>query len=131
MISVVYGASGSGKTKRIIEAANVAADSASGHVVFITDNNASLGISPAVRFINLREYNVNTEEKFIGFIKGVIATNFDIQQVYIDGLGRLLNKTTEELENVFNTIAESDGDIKFVVTVAADKLPEYLKKYAK
>lgn len=130
MITVIYGAKGSGKTKRIIEAANQAAGSASGHVVFLTDNNASLGIDPSVRFINLHEYNVESEEQFLGFVKGMIATNFDIQQVFIDGLGRLFDKSPAELESVYKLFTDDNSDIMFTVTVSSDSLPEYLKKYA-
>ena len=71
MISVIYGAKGSGKTKRIIDAANAAGESASGQVVFITDHDESLGISTKVRFINLTEYAVKTKDEFIGFVKEI------------------------------------------------------------
>ena len=130
MITVIYGAKGSGKTKRIIDAANQAVEAASGHVVFLTDNNESLGINPSVRFVNLHEDKVESEEQFIGFVKGMIATNFDIQQVFIDGLGRLFGKSPAELEDVYKMLTDSDSDIMFTVTVSSDKLPEYLKEYA-
>ncbi len=129
MISVIYGAKGSGKTKRIIDACNKACDSAKGQVVFITDNGQSLGVNPNVRFINLAEYGVKGEEMFEGFVKGMLATNFDIQAVYIDGISRLLNVPADKLKGVFDTLAEVK-DVDFVVTVSSDALPEYLKKYA-
>ena len=75
MISVIYGAKGSGKTKRVIDAANLAAKNASGQVIFITDNADSLGVNPDVRFINLGEFGVKSEAEFIGFLKGMLATN--------------------------------------------------------
>lgn len=131
MISVIYGAKGSGKTKRMIDAANEACEKSSGQVVFITDNNESLGVASGVRFINLHEYNVESEEQFIGFIKGMLATNFDIQQVFIDGLSRLLNKEPEKLVGIFDIMANASDNVKFVVTVSADKMPDFLSKYTK
>ena len=131
MISVIYGAKGTGKTKRIIDAANTAAEKASGKVIYIADNGQSLGISPSIKFINLNEYSVATEEQFIGFIKGMLATDFDIQSIFIDGLSRLIACPADDLKPVFDAIEKAAGKIDFVVTVSADKLPAYLKKYAK
>lgn len=130
MISVIYGAKGTGKTKRIIDAANLAGEKASGQVVFIADNNNSLGVNAGVRFVNLTEYKVKSEDEFIGFLKGMLATDFDIQKVFVDGLGRLLNLPAEELKPVFDTMSEVDKNVDFVVTVSADKLPKYLEKFA-
>lgn len=130
MISVIYGAKGSGKTKRIIDAANAAGERASGTVVFITDNDKSLSVNSNVRFVNLAEYEVKTEDEFIGFIKGMLATNFDIHNVFIDGLSRFLQKPAEELKPVFDTIEKLAENVDFVVTVSADKLPAFLKAFA-
>ena len=130
MISVIYGAKGSGKTKRVIDAANLAAQSASGQVIFITDNADSLSVDPNVRFINLGEFGVKSEAEFIGFVKGMLATNFDIQKVFIDGMCRLLGKPAEERKPVFDTMAAVADNVDFVATVSAATLPAFLKPYA-
>lgn len=129
MISVIYGAKGTGKTKRIIDAANKTGENATGQIIFISDNSSSLGINAGIRFINLAEYAIKSEEEFIGFIKGMLATNFDIQKVYIDGMGRLLGMSAEELKPVFETMDKVTA-ADFIVTVSADSLPDYLKAYA-
>ena len=130
MISVIYGAKGTGKTKRIMDAVNAAAESASGQVIYITDNAQSLGINPNVRFINLSEYVIKSEAEFIGFLKGMLATNFDIQKVYIDGLCRLLSETAAGLKPVFETMEKFAEKVDFVATVSAAELPAYLTGYA-
>lgn len=126
MVSVIYGAKGSGKTKRIIDAANLACESATGQVIFITDNDESLGIAAGVRFINLSDYKIRNEYEFTGFLKGMLATNFDIQKVFIDSVSRLLNKPAEELQGVFNQLAKMSESVEFVATISADKLPSFL-----
>lgn len=126
MISVIYGAKGSGKTKRIIDAANSACENASGQVIFITDNDESLGINAGVRFINLSDYKIRNEYEFTGFLKGMLATNFDIQKVFIDSVSRLLNKPAEELQGVFTQLSKMSDSVEFVATVSADKLPAFL-----
>lgn len=131
MISVIYGAQGSGKTARIMDAANSAAETATGQVIFITDNAQSLGLVSGVKFVNLAECKVKGENEFIGFIKGMLAANYDIQKIYIDGLNRLLGVSADKLNAVFAYMAEVTNTVDFTVTVSADVLPAYLKKYAK
>lgn len=128
MISVIYGAKGSGKTKRIVSAANTAADNANGQVMFITDNNESLGIAPNIKFINVAEYGVRNTYELSGFLKGMLATNFDIQYVFIDGLSRLLAVEPTALKPIFDTM-EKYGETSFTVTVSADKVPNFIEKY--
>ena len=130
MISVIYGKKGSGKTKRIIDAANEAAENASGLILFLTDDGQSLGIKPSIRFVNISDYDVKSEEEFIGFGKGMLATNFDIQKVYVDGISRLLDLPADDIKPVFEVLEKFAKDVDFVTTVSADELPGYLKKYA-
>ena len=130
MISVIYGPKGTGKTRRIFDAANNCCEKATGTVVFIADNGQSLGLNHNIKFINLSEYDVKGEEEFVGFIKGMLAANFDIQAVYIDGISRLIAKPAEELKDIFEAMEKADDKVQFVCTLSIDKLPAYLKKYA-
>lgn len=129
MISVIYGKKGSGKTQRIMDAANAAYEKASGQVIFITDNNGSLGVNANIKFINVAEYGVRNTYELCGFIKGMISTNFDIQAVFIDGLTRLLSSVeADKLKPIFDTM-EKFENVDFMATVSADKVPCYLEKY--
>lgn len=129
MISVIYGKKGSGKTQRIMDAANAAFEKASGQVIFITDNNESLGVNANVKFINVADYGVRNTYELAGFLKGMLATNFDIQAVFIDGLTRLLSSIeADKLKPIFDTM-EKFGNVDFTATVSADKVPNFLEKY--
>lgn len=128
MISVIYGTKGTGKTKRVMDAANAAAENATGQVIFITDNNQSLGLNPNIRFVNVAEYGVRNTYELSGFLKGMLATNFDIQYVFIDGLNRLLNVDPEALKPIFDTM-EKFTDTDYTATVSADKLPNFFNKF--
>ncbi|MCH5351435.1 MAG: hypothetical protein J1F39_05670 [Clostridiales bacterium] len=130
MISIIHGPKGTGKTRRIFDAANACCEKATGTVVFIADNGQSLGLNHNIKFINLSEYSVKGEEEFVGFIKGMLAANFDIQAVFIDGISRLIAKPVDELKDVFAAMEKADEKVQFVCTLSTDKLPAYLKKYA-
>ena len=130
MISIIHGPKGTGKTRRIFDAANNCCDKATGTVVFIADNGQSLGLNHNIKFINLSEYDVKGEQEFVGFVKGMLAANFDIQAVFIDGISRFIAKPAEELHDVFAAMEKADEKVQFVCTLSIEKLPAYLKKYA-
>ncbi|HPD03051.1 MAG TPA: ATP-binding protein [Eubacteriales bacterium] len=134
MLKLIYGAKGSGKTKRIIDAANASLEESDGYVVFITDTNRYMSdIKYQIRAVNLADYSVCTEEQFIGFVKGVIAGNHDITHFFIDGIHRFLKKDVSELEWVYGELSRLAvaSEIKFTITVSKDfdGLPEFLKKF--
>lgn len=131
MIKLIYGAKGSGKTKQIIDAANNDIGLTKGSVVFMGDIKYMPQINTQVRFFNALEYKINNKDQLIGFVKGVLAGNFDITEFYIDGISRITGVQPEEMQDVFETFdyLSMQDDVDFTVTVSTDTLPEYLKKY--
>lgn len=134
MIHLVYGAKGSGKTKRIIDQANACIESANGDVVFITDTNRYMfEIKYQIRVTNTAEHHIASEEALLGFIKGMIAGNHDIKTVFIDGAHRIVGKDVSDMGDFY---AEMDAiakrnEVEFIMSVSKDlaDLPEFLTKY--
>ena len=63
MVKVICGPKGSGKTKRIIEAANEAVAVAKGNLIFITDTKRYMyDLKREVRFIDTSDYSVAGED---------------------------------------------------------------------
>jgi len=137
MIKLITGAKGTGKTKIIIDMANDNVETAKGDIVFLTDTDRYMySLRPHIRLINvdiLKKNGVTTEDSFIGFIKGVLAGNHDIETLYIDGAHRVLGKPVIEMEDFFNDIYDTakTTDTKFVMTVSENEenFPEFLNKY--
>lgn len=131
MINLIYGAKGSGKTKRIIDAANEKSGQAKGNVVYITDNARSLDIDSDVRFVNVKDYNLQYDCCLASFIEGMVAANSDNTAFFIDGVSRILNQTPDTLEPLMtqlDAIATKFGT-DITLTVSADKLPKFMMKY--
>ena len=134
MIHLIYGAKGSGKTKKIIEMANASIDTAGGDIVFITDTNRYMfDIKYQIRFVNTEEHHIFTEEALLGFIKGLIAGNHDIKTIYIDGAHRIARKEVENMQDFYSeleAIAERQ-DVEFFLCVSKNEedLHGFLKKY--
>ncbi len=131
MINLIYGAKGSGKTKKIIDAANACAADAKGDVVYITDNDKSLEIGSTIRFINVNDYDIHCKGCLTGFLKGMIAANSDNTKFYIDGVGRILDKKPDEMEELFKKLEEiSDRyGVDFTLTISAAEVPKFMKRY--
>ena len=134
MIKVIYGAKGTGKTKMMIDAANAAVKEAKGHLIFITDSKRGMyDLDRAVRFIDVSEYDVAGESALCGFIKGVIAGNYDNEYVYIDGVVRIAGKPVQELAAFFYMLDKVAKNDQIVITVsvsaAKEELPDFVTKY--
>lgn len=92
MIEFVYGAKGSGKTKKMIDMANAEVGSAKGDILFINDRDKyRVTVDTKIRFINSEDFEIKGEDELYGFISGVIAGNYDVDVVYIDNLLRILD----------------------------------------
>lgn len=132
MINVIYGPKGSGKTKKIVDNANAALDVCKGNIAFITDVvTCSREVKTAIRFIDLNEYGKFNEAKIEGFVDGLIASNTDLNKIYIDGLVRILGIPVTDLEELFvklETVSEIHK-VDFCISVTCDKIPKYMKKY--
>ena len=134
MIRIIYGKKGSGKTKKIIDAANEAVKSSTGELVFIDDDNRYMyDLRHEIRFVNATEYDVSSPDTFMGFICGILAGNYDMKQQFIDGFLRLVKSEMADLEPFFvklEDITHRHGvDVVISASAKDDTVPEFLKKY--
>ena len=137
MIGLIYGPKGSGKTKEILRRANEALEVGEGNIVYITDTaEYTRSIPTAIRYVNAAEYLPEggkiTEEALLGFVKGVIASNSDVTEIFIDGLARMLGEGADDLEEFFvrlDGLSDRAG-VQFCISLTCDKLPKFLKKFS-
>ena len=136
MINVIYGAKGSGKTKQIVADANTFAQSAKGVVVYFDRSNHRMhDLHRNIRLVDASHYGLKSQRDILSFVKGMLATNFDIEMIYIDGLSRLLDCNVADLEELYNGLdaisAEHSVDFTITASGALEDLPEFIKKHIK
>ena len=124
MVRLIMGVKGSGKTKQLIELINNAAKDEPGNVVCIEANRTmTYDIHYHIRLIDADEYKLNSYDLLRGFISGLYAGNYDITQVFIDNLCKIVgtdvNKDTEEFLNWLDIFGERNN-IKFTATISAE-----------
>ena len=130
MINLIYGAKGTDKTKKLIDKVNDSLHS--GDVVFITDSDEyNFSITHKVRLINAREYGIDNSLSLYGLVTGILASNGDIEHIYIDGAQKLCDKSAEDMKSFYERLDDLCTRVKFdiTITVSCDVLPKYLEKY--
>lgn len=134
MIKIICGPKGSGKTKKIIDAANDAVAAAKGHLVFITDTKRYMyDLKREIRFIDVTDYSVAGEDALCGFIKGAIAGNYDNEYIFVDGVARIAGKNLKDMAQLFYMLDKVATLRNLTVTItcscAVEELPDFAKKY--
>ena len=137
MIQIISGTKGSGKSKQLIDIANDALAKESGFVVFIDDDKRYMyDLKREIRFVDATDYRAfsgYSAETFLAFVSGMLAANFDITLICIDGLLKLINAETDKLETFFEQLSliSENHSCNFVVamSVETEKLPESVRKY--
>ena len=122
MIKLITGTKGSGKTKAMIEMINKAAETTPGNIVCIEKSmKLTYDVSHAVRLIDVDEYAIAGYEMLYGFIAGVLAGNYDIVEVYVDGILKI-GGGMEGLETLLKKLESlSKGSFNFFITFSADE----------
>lgn len=134
MIKIFAGLKGSGKTKNLIEMVNSAAESANGNVVCIEQGTKLIHeITNKARLIDTLTYGVDDSEKLYGFICGILASNYDISDLFIDSALKICKNDIAGFETFVNAIVPllEENKINFTVTasIETEKIPESLKAY--
>jgi hypothetical protein len=133
MVQLIVGKKGKGKTKIILDMVNKEIANASGNIVYLDKGNDHMyELNNKVRLINVKDYGVANPDEFIGFIRGIVSQDHDLEQLYFDGFLKIscLEGTdrVEEVINKLDNISNTYG-FKIIASVSMDEaeLPDTLK----
>ena len=134
MIQVIAGRKGSGKTKRLIDLTNATARDAVHDVIFLDDDNRYMfDVDHKVRFINAEDYHIHTTDMFIGFLGGILSSNYDVGTIFIDAFLKMCHADLADTEPVVKVLSDlgTKQNVDFVLSLSADpeELPPFLKQY--
>ena len=132
MIKLITGKRGSGQTKILVDLIKEAAQNTRGNVVCIEKAmQLTYDIPYSVRLVDVDSYSINSYDKLYGFVSGMIAGNYDISEIFVDGILKIGGRDYETLGNFFDSVEKITSEIEIVFTVSEDveNLPESVKKY--
>ncbi|MGM9665994.1 MAG: ATP-binding protein [Eubacteriales bacterium] len=134
MMKIIIGVKGTGKTKTLIEMINSALESSKGSVVCIEKgSNLRLTLSYNCRLINSDEYLIKDAQSLYGFIAGLLASNHDITDLFIDGTFRICDRDLLAFDKFVTEADELSTrcGVNLVMTVSmpAENATDNIKKY--
>ena len=133
MIKLFIGSKGSGKTKTLIELTNSAAESSKGSVVCIEmGDKLRHEITYKARLIDTNEYSINDAEALYGFIAGILASNSDITDIFVDSSLKICANDVAAFEKMLPKLENVCKDINLVMSasIAVEECPDGIKAYA-
>lgn len=135
MLEIIYGKRGSGKTKKLISQANTSVKDCVGDIVYIDDDNrCMLDLNHTIRFMSTDDYMEFSPCLFVGFLCGVLASDYDIKEVYIDGMPKLVGlddvSKLEDTIDKINTLAQKFNIlVKVSISGEIKNMPDFIKPY--
>lgn len=124
MIKLIIGNRGSGKTKKLIEAVNAAAEASNGNVVCVEQGPAlKYDLIHKVRLIDTVTYGIAGYEAFYGLLAGICAGNYDVTDIYADATLRIGGRDYWSLGSFLKkvNILSNESETNFVFTVSCDE----------
>ena len=130
MVTLIVGKKGSGKTKKLVDAANAAVRTISGNVVVIEPKEKlTREIAHEARLISLEPYNIQDADQLFGFLGGICASNYDIQEIYVDSVLRVIGEASLPafIDKIEKLAEYAETKITFSVSIAEEDVPEELR----
>ena len=134
MLKLIIGVKGTGKTKTLISMVNEAVDASHGDVVCIEKGTKlRFDVKYQARLINAEEYFIDDAHSLWGFIAGIMASNHDVTELFVDSALKICGNDVAEFEAMLEKVAklsESLG-VKVLITssLPVEEATEIMKKY--
>jgi len=134
MLKLIIGVKGTGKTKTLISMVNEAVDASHGDVVCIEKGTKlRFDVKYQARLINADEYFIDDAHSLWGFIAGIMASNHDVTELFVDSALKICQGDIPEFEAMLEKVAKlSDSlGVKVLVTssLPVEEATETMKKY--
>ena len=119
MLKLIIGVKGTGKTKTLIQLVNTAVDNSSGDVVCIEKGvKLRYDVKYQARLIDTNEYFITDAASLYGFVAGILSSNHDVTDLFIDSALKICNNDLEAFDafaDAINTLSEKIG-VNVVIT---------------
>ena len=134
MLKLVVGVKGTGKTKTLINLVNSALEVTKGDVVCIEKGTQlRYDIKPAARLVNADEYMIKDAQSLYGFVAGILASNHDVTDLFIDGALKISNNDTAAFEAFVKAVdeltAKMDVNVVMTSSIPSEAASDVVKKY--
>ena len=132
MIKLFIGGKGSGKTKTLIELLNNATNASNGSVVCIEKGDKlTHDITYKARLVDTDAYFITDAESLYGFIAGILASNSDITDLFVDSALKICGNDVAAFETMLAKLDKICADVNLTMTssITVEECPDSIKAY--
>jgi len=134
MMKLIIGKKGSGKTKTLIDMVNSALDTTKGDVVCIEKGDKlKFDIRYQCRLIDAEQYAISDAQSLYGFIAGILASNHDVTDLFIDSALKICKNNTAEFDQFLQEVDAllKNYTVNCVITssIGVEEATETMMKY--
>ena len=134
MLKLIIGVKGTGKTKTLISMVNEAVEKSEGTVVCIEKGvGLRFDIKYTARLINTNDYLIFDAEALYGFVAGILASNHDVTDLFIDSALKISNNDMIAFEAFLKEIDELSNKVNVNVVITSsipcEEASDTVKKY--
>ena len=136
MLKLIIGVKGTGKTKTLIDMVNKTAEESAGSVVCIERGvKLRYDVKYKTRLINTNDYLIFDAQALFGFIAGILASNHDVTDLYVDSALKICNDDMNAFEKMVIEIDElsEKHNVNVVMTssIPVEAASDIVNKYTK
>ena len=134
MLKLMIGVKGTGKTKTLIEMVNTATKESNGSVVCIEKGDKlRYDIKYQARLINTKEYMINDAQALYGFVAGILASNHDVTELFIDSALKICNEDRAAFEKLLDEldalVEKTETNLFITSSMPVEEASDTIKKY--
>ena len=134
MLKLMIGVKGTGKTKALINMVNTATEKTSGDVVCIEKGvKLRYDIKYQARLIDTEEYFVTDAQSLYGFIAGILASNHDVTDLFVDSALKICNNDLVAfdyfVDEVSALVDKLNVNVMMTSSIPVEEASETVKKY--
>lgn len=132
MLQIIIGEEGKGKTRLLLNMANDEIKVSGGSVLFIDQSNKHIyELSNQIRFVNVRDFDIDSTDMFIGFILGIISSDHDLEKIFLDNFKILSKSHSDKIDTILDKLQaiSEKNNLDFVISLSmpANELNEKFK----
>ena len=134
MLKLIIGVKGTGKTKTLIDMVNKSLETTKGDVVVIEKGNKLIhDVKHQARLIDTDEYIICDAQSLFGFVAGILASNYDVTDLYIDSALKICGNDLAAFDILIDELSKlsekANVNIQVTSSIPVEEASETVKKY--
>jgi ABC-type phosphate/phosphonate transport system ATPase subunit len=134
MVKLIIGIKGTGKTKTLIQMVNSALETTGGNVVVLEKGEKlRYDIKYQARLVNTDEYYVSDAQSLYGFVAGLLASNHDITELFIDSALKICGEDLPAFEKLVEELdlltVKRETNVVITASMPEENATDVIKKY--